>query len=153
MSDGAFPPEGGPEHPQLYRVYLKYLDSLQQWVPKAKTGSQFISVYISVTWFRGTAPTFTWRQSVGTRKKRYCSHVQLKMKRRFTNAFFVPIKSFVSAPRPWRGCDSPWSAVSMRSLTQVGGNIWAFVVNFYLTSNNNSTVIELWTCSVNILWL
>jgi len=43
---------------------------------------------MSVTSFRGTTPTFAWRQSVGTRKNPYCIHVQLKMKRPFTNAFF-----------------------------------------------------------------
>jgi len=66
---------------------------------------------MSANSFRDPAPTCTQPKSfrflyVGTLKTPQYMQFPFKMKRRFTNAFFMPIKSFASAPRRWRGCDN-----------------------------------------------
>jgi hypothetical protein len=63
------------------------------------------------------------------------------MKELFTNAFFMPVKPFATAPGPLKGCDSQWSDVSMHALIQVED----------VLSISNSTVITLGACNVNVL--
>jgi len=63
------------------------------------------------------------------------------MKGLFTNALFMPVKSFATALGPLKGCDSQWSDVSIRALIQVED----------VLSICNSTVITLEVCTVKVL--
>jgi hypothetical protein len=48
----------------------------------------------------------------------YCIQVELKVKRYFTTAYFMPVKPFTTAAGPMKVCDSPWSDVPMRAFIQ-----------------------------------
>lgn len=48
----------------LCRMYLKWLDKPQKWVPHTKEGKTFISIYVHKHGFWGTVTTFTQPQTI-----------------------------------------------------------------------------------------
>lgn len=89
-----------------------------------KTRKIFVSICLPTVGFRGTSPTFARPQSLificGDTCQPYCIQLRLKMKKHFTNSFFVPVKLFTTAPGSLKVCDSPRSDVSIRALIQMG---------------------------------
>ena len=74
---------------------------------------------------------------------------------RGTSACLIPVKSFATAPKPLKGCDSPCSEVTMRTLIGVK-DFWVSVIRCNLVNNKNWSVSKLGTCIVNVLcqlWL
>ena len=67
----------------------------------------------------------------------------MKMKRRFSNAYFIPVKPFPTAPGTSQGCQC---VHRLRWRT-----FWAFFVKCDLMHSKNSAPIKLETCNVNVL--
>jgi len=67
----------------------------------------------------------------GTRKQRYCIHVQLKMKRCFTYAFFTLVSPFASTPGLWNGTTGRDQTCPRVPLLR-WRTFWAFIVNYCL---------------------
>jgi len=69
------------------------------------------------------------------------------MIRHVSNAFFMSVKSFAIAPGSLKCNSSPLSDVSMRASIQVEeSDVYCDFLN-----NNNSIIIKLGTCIVNVL--
>jgi len=69
------------------------------------------------------------------------------MKRHASNAFLMSVKSFAIAPRPLKCYSNPKSDVSMRASIQVEESD----IDCDFLNNNNSIIIKLGTCIVNVL--
>jgi hypothetical protein len=78
--------------------------------------------------------------------KTRCIQLQFQKKRQFTKAFCMPVIPFATAQGPLKGCASAW----IRALIQAE-HILASVVNFDSINNNTSKILNLETCTVNVL--
>ena len=93
------------------------LDKNQEGFPLApKTEITSTSIYQHFSKFGRTNhwPRSLKYLSLGKFQNLYCIQLQLKMKRHFNIAIFMPVKQFATALRPSKVCDSPQPDVSMR---------------------------------------
>jgi hypothetical protein len=68
-----------------------------------------------------------------------------------TNAYFMPVKLFATAAGPLKEYNSLRSDESTLELIRAEDIFWAFVVNFDLINNKNSTVVKMGTCNETVL--
>jgi hypothetical protein len=109
-----------------YWVYLKFLGSLQVWVPLTKTRKRNhinICLHRHVC-IRGTAQQFvdfiTLSALLGPLKPSQCSQLHFQIKRRFSYTFLCPFHFSHPLRHVWK-LDSPQSDVCMRALAQLEG--------------------------------
>jgi hypothetical protein len=128
---------------------MKCLDELLEWAPTPTQGQTFISV--NVRSFQGATKhcgdhspleLYLW----GHLKPVVYSAAIQNVKTRQPRIFYA-VKSFAIAPRPLESYSSRSSKVSIRTSIQVEESD----VNCYFLNNNNSKVIKLKTCIVQIV--
>jgi hypothetical protein len=97
--------------------------------------------------YRVTAPTSAHLSpvylSVTTLKHRSVFSCKCNW-RHFTNPLFLPVRPFVSAPEPLKGCDGPWSDVSVWPLIEVEG-VLCVCCGVWFHGQSELTIIK-WKC-------